>query len=133
MVISIPAIESGFNPKAKSSAGAVGLWQLMPETARDMGLIVNGDVDERYDWQKSTVAAVKYLKWLADTKFNGDYELAILAYNGGVGRVLTAIKKEQSTNAWDLSAGTVLPKETREYLPKVVTYIHLFNYYDTEG
>lgn len=119
----VAGIESSFNPKAISNAGAIGMWQFMEETAFDMGL----SSDERKDWKKSTEAAIKYLKWLS-YKFNGDYELALLAYNGGIGRVEKAIKKHNTIDPWILIEKKALPKETMEYLPKFITYVYYYNY-----
>ena len=84
--------ESRFNPTAKSHAGAVGLMQLMPGTARDMGLIVNENTDERYNVEKNIEAGVKYiatyiLPQLKKRNLDGDIELVIAAYNAGAGRV----------------------------------------------
>lgn len=84
--------ESRFNPTAKSHVGAVGLMQLMPGTARDMGLIVNENTDERYNVEKNIEAGVKYiatyiLPQLKKRNLDGDIELVIAAYNAGAGRV----------------------------------------------
>lgn len=119
----VAAIESAFNPKAISSAGALGMWQFMEETAKDMGL----DSKDRKDWKKSTKAAILYLKWLANS-FDGDYELAILAYNGGIGNIKKTINKYQNSDPWFLISKKDLPEETREYLPKFITYVYYYHY-----
>ena len=128
----LPAIESSFNPYAVSHAGAEGMWQFMSGTAKDMGLIKNG-IDKRKNWKASTIAAAKYLKWLAEEEFDGDYELAILAYNAGVGKVKNAIKKFKTRDPWKLIQYSYFSKESRDYLPKFVTYVHLFYYFERSG
>ena len=127
----IAAIESGYNKKAKSHAGAVGMWQIMKPTARDMGLKISSNKDERKNWKKSTVAATKYIKHLAVDFFEGDYELAILAYNAGVGNVKKSIKRMGSDNAWYLIKNDPnLKLESKEYLIKFIIYAYYFEYLD---
>ncbi len=127
----IAAIESGYNKKAKSHAGAVGMWQIMKPTARDMGLKISSNEDERKNWKKSTVAATKYIKHLAVDFFEGDYELAILAYNAGVGNVKKSIKRMNSDNAWYLIKNDPnLKLESKEYLIKFIIYAYYFEYLD---
>jgi membrane-bound lytic murein transglycosylase D len=104
-------VESGFNVHAKSVSAAVGPWQFLRSTGQLFGLTVNQWVDERRDPEKSTVAAARYLKHLY-TIF-GDWPLALASYNAGEGTVLRAIKKQGTTNYWDLR----LPKQTEEYVP----------------
>nr|WP_306309413.1 lytic transglycosylase domain-containing protein [Vibrio sp. D431a] len=128
-VVIVAAIESSFVADAKSRAGAVGMWQFMPATARDVGLEVNKRTDERLDWKKSTEAAAKYLKWLAD-QFGGDYETAILAYNYGIGNVKRISNQIKSREAFKIIDSGKLPKESEEYLLKFLTYLHYFNYLD---
>ena len=106
-------VESGGNPGAISRAGAGGLWQLMPKTARLLGLKVGRYVDERFDVEKSTRAAVKYLKKLY--QMFGSWDLAIAAYNAGPGSVLERLKKLGRERFWDL---TNLPEETLNYVPR---------------
>lgn len=127
----LAAIESGFNKKAKSHAGAVGMWQIMKPTAKDMGLKVTNYKDDRKNWKKSTVAAAKYIKHLADDFFEGDYELAVLAYNAGVGNVKKSIKRMGSDNAWYLIKNDPnLKRESKEYLVKFIIYAYYFDYLD---
>lgn len=127
----LAAIESGFNKKAKSHAGAVGMWQIMKPTAKDMGLKVTNYRDDRKNWKKSTVAAAKYIKHLADDFFEGDYELAVLAYNAGVGNVKKSIKRMGSDNAWYLIKNDPnLKRESKEYLVKFIIYAYYFDYLD---
>jgi membrane-bound lytic murein transglycosylase D len=112
-------IESGHNPTIVSSAGAAGLWQFVPESARMYGLTVDRWVDERLDPERSTEAAVRYLSDLR-TRF-GSWELAMAAYNMGHGGLLRAVRKFNSNDFWALSryeAG--LPWETTLYVPKIL-------------
>jgi membrane-bound lytic murein transglycosylase D len=121
-LIYLAMAESGLNPEAHSVADAVGIWQLVPDTARRFGLTVNETVDERRDLEKSTTAALSYLSYLYN-RF-GSWYLAAAAYNAGenrVSRIMTeATGAETGTDAdyyrvWDL-----LPGETRDYVPAMV-------------
>ncbi len=105
-------VESGFNVHAKSYASAVGPWQFMLGTGKMFGLNVNQWVDERRDPEKSTVAAARYLKHLYG--IFGDWPLALASYNAGEGTVLRAVKRQGTTNYWELK----LPQQTEEYVPK---------------
>lgn len=127
----LAAVESSFNAKAISSAKAKGMWQFMKSTGNDMGLnIVNG-VDERHDWKKSTDAAMRYIKILAEDNFKGNYELAVLSYNAGVGKVKKAIAKHQTADVWILIQDKELFRtESREYLLRFIAYINYFRYLD---
>jgi membrane-bound lytic murein transglycosylase D len=116
----IPIIESGFKTNALSKASAKGPWQFMVPTARDHGLKTDWFIDERSDFEKSTVAAAKYLKMLSKM-FDGDWHLVLAAYNGGQGRVQRAMNRSGIDNFWDLSeTQRFLPKETREYVPLIL-------------
>ena len=81
----LPVIESAINPNAVSRAGAVGLWQFMPATAKGLGMEINSLVDERRDPRISSRNAARYLKQLHD--IYNDWSLAIAAYNCGPGNV----------------------------------------------
>lgn len=130
----LAAIESGFQEEAVSGAGAVGMWQFREGTAKDLGLIVNEKVDERLDWKKSTKAAVKYLNWMSENYFDGDFEMALISYNAGVGRVSRLLKKENIRDPWILiSVKDLLPKESREFLPKFITYMNYFHYLENKN
>lgn len=83
----IPFVESHNRANARSGLGPAGLWQFTAQTARNHGLKVNGKVDERMDAERSTRAAVKYLKYL-HRKFKGDWEHVLMAFNAGEGRFL---------------------------------------------
>lgn len=112
-------IESGHNPTIVSPAGAAGLWQFIPESARMYGLTVDRWVDERLDPERSTEAAVRYLTDLR-TRF-GSWELAMAAYNMGHGGLLRVVRKYNTNDFWALSryeAG--LPWETTLYVPKIL-------------
>ncbi len=112
----LAVIESDLKTSATSRVGAAGPWQFMAETARDLGLKVGRKVDERRDFNKSTVAAAKYLKDLYNT-YN-DWLLVIAAYNCGGGLVNSAIRKSGSSNFWDLQY--YLPTESRSHVKKFI-------------
>ena len=111
-------IESGFNPRALSHAGAKGIWQFMPETARRFGLKVTDTLDERTDPIKSTKAAARYLTTLY--RQFGNWPLAVAAYNCGEGRVARAMKKHRANTFWELVQKKALPGETQRYVPSII-------------
>lgn len=111
----IPIIESEFNPYDKSKKGAVGLWQLMPQTARELGVKIKSGYDGRRNTVASTKAALAYFKDLGKY-FNGDWYLAIAAYNCGQGKVDRVKKRAGSDNFWKLP----LPAETKYYVPRLL-------------
>ncbi len=112
----LAVIESNLSSRATSWVGAGGPWQFMPYTARDYGLIVNNQLDERRDYYKSTHAAARYLLTLYGQM--KDWLLVIAAYNGGPGRVYSAIKKSGSRNFWSLQY--YLPTESRNHVKKFI-------------
>jgi len=116
----VSMIESGFNYNARSRAGAVGLWQFIPSTAKIFGLRIDEWVDERKDPYKATVAAAEYFTSLKK-KF-GNWELALAGYNSGDLTVKAAIEKYNSKDFWYLSRHT-FPKQTREYVPQILAVI----------
>ena len=96
----LAVIESSLNPRAISPMKAVGLWQFMPDTGKQIGLEITSEVDERYHVEKSTVAACKYLKD-AYRKYNS-WSAAAMSYNGGQGRITSELRDQQADNALDL-------------------------------
>ena len=120
-LVYLSLIESGFNPHAYSPAGACGPWQLMKGTAQRYGLRVDKWIDERRDPEKSTQAAVKYLKDLH--AMFGDWYLALTAYNAGEGKVAAAIHRYNSTDLWYLREKTYLKQESCDFVPKLLAAI----------
>ena len=118
----LAVIESKLKTTALSKVGARGMWQLMPGTARALGLKVNGKVDERIYFYKSTVAAAEYLQDLY-AMFD-DWLLTVAAYNSGPGHVLNAIKKTGSRNFWVIQYH--LPQETRFHVKKFIATHYYF-------
>jgi membrane-bound lytic murein transglycosylase D len=118
-LIFVAMVESGFDPSARSSAGAAGMWQFVRGTGSDFGLDVDHWVDLRLDPERSTEAAGRYLGQLHG-RF-GTWELAFAAYNMGYGALLRAIRKYNTNDYWELShleAG--LPFETSVYVAKIL-------------
>ncbi|MGR6738465.1 transglycosylase SLT domain-containing protein [Pseudomonas chlororaphis] len=115
----LPVIESAYNPMAYSRADAVGLWQFIPSTGRSFNLRQTRFYDGRRDITASTTAAMDYLTRLHDM-FNGDWLLALAAYNAGEGTVSRAIERNEKlglpTDYWNLP----LPSETQAYVPKLL-------------
>jgi membrane-bound lytic murein transglycosylase D len=111
----LPVIESAYLTKLTSRVGAHGIWQFMPETAREYGLRVDWWVDERADPERSTRAAAKYLKDLH--RMFDDWSLALAAYNCGPGRVKRTLQDAGASSFWELLEQGLLPKETRGYVP----------------
>ena len=123
-------IESGFNVRAYSWAHAAGPWQFIESTGRLYGLKNDWWQDGRLDLEKSTRAAAKHLKYLYD-RFDGDWYLAVAAYNAGGGKIRQAIKECDSRDFWTLTEGKVLREETRNYLPKLLAALNIVK--DLEG
>jgi membrane-bound lytic murein transglycosylase D len=116
----LPFVESAFNPEAKSKAKAMGIWQFMPRTGQDFKLTQNVFRDERRDVLQSTNAALDYLQRLH--KQFGDWQLALAAYNWGEGNVARAIKRNQAQRKPTDYQSLTMPRETREYVPKLMAY-----------
>lgn len=115
-------VESKLSSKASSAAGAKGLWQFMPQTAKELGLKTGGSTDERLHPYKSTVAAARYLKAL-HRQF-GDWLLVLAAYNSGPGVVMKAMKQSGSKNFWTLQR--FLPAETRGHVKRFIGVHYYF-------
>ncbi|TPG87833.1 lytic transglycosylase [Pseudomonas caspiana] len=115
----LPMVESAYNPVALSPASAAGLWQFMPATGRNFNLRQTRFYDGRRDITDSTTAALDYLSYLHQM-FNGDWLLALAAYNSGEGTVTRAIARNARlglpTDYWSLP----LPQETRDYVPRLL-------------
>ena len=121
----IVLVESALSGGSTSPAGAVGLWQFTPATAKDYGLKVGGGLDERLDAAKSTRAACKYIRDLIlDFGAGSSVMLALAAYNLGPSRVKAAVRKVndpiKQRSFWYLYRVRAVPPETREYVPKVI-------------
>lgn len=112
----LAVVESDLKRTAVSRVGAAGPWQLMPATARELGLKVSKKNDERKQYAKSTTAAAKYLRDLY--REYGDWLLVIAAYNAGPGTINKAIRKAGSRNFWKLQA--FLPAETRGHVKRFI-------------
>jgi len=120
----LPVVESAFQPFAYSHGRAAGIWQFIPGTARRFGLKIDWWYDGRRDIKASTTAALNYLEAL-NKRFDGDWLLALAAYNSGEGTVSKAIRKNKKrgkgTTFWDLK----LPRETEGYVPKLLAIASL--------
>ncbi len=118
-LVYLAMIESGFSPRARSSANAVGPWQFISGTGKRYSLRIDSWIDERRDPIKSTVAAAMYLKELYSL-FNKDWYLAAAGYNAGENKILRAIDMYNSRDFWQLSQGSYLKRETKDYVPKLL-------------
>lgn len=127
----LPVIESAINPNAISRAGAAGLWQFMPATAKGLGMEVNSLVDERRDVRLSSRNAARYLKQLYE--IYNDWSLAIAAYNCGPGNVNKALRRagEGKKDFWEIY-DYLLP-ETRGYVPVFIAANYVMNYFGKHG
>lgn len=118
-LVLLPIVESGYNPFSISSVGASGIWQLMPDTATGFGVKQDFWFDGRRDVISSTRAALTYLSYLQNF-FEGNWLLAIAAYNTGEGNVLAAIKRNiregKNTDFWSLPVA----QQTRDYVPSIL-------------
>jgi len=118
-LVYVAMIESGFQVHAQSWANAVGPWQFISETGRRYSLRIDQWVDERKDPVKATTAAALYLKELYGI-FNGDWYLAAAGYNAGENKILRAISMYNTSDFWEISRGSYLKRETKEYVPKLL-------------
>jgi peptidoglycan lytic transglycosylase D len=115
-------VESAWSPVARSWAAAVGLWQFIPDTGSRYGLRQDYYVDERSSFEKATRASARYLKWLAD-RYDGNWELAMAAYNSGEGRIDSAIARSGYADFWEIYTRGLIPQETRNYVPNILAVI----------
>lgn len=113
-------VESAWRVRAMSWASASGLWQFIPGTGSRFGLRQTAWVDERNSYEKATRASAKYLKFLAN-RYNGNWELAMAAYNTGEGNIDRAIARAGSSNFWTIYPYIV--QETRNYVPNILATI----------
>lgn len=124
----LAVVESGLNPQARSSSGAVGLWQFLYNTCSLVDLQVSSYIDERKDVYLSTDAACRYLKYLYSIYH--DWNLAIASYNGGPGQIKNAIlQADGETDFWKIRKH--LSSETANYVPIFIAFNYLFS--DTVG
>jgi membrane-bound lytic murein transglycosylase D len=130
-LIFVAMIESGFRPSARSPARAVGMWQFMAGTGRDMGLVIDRHVDERRDPVKSTRAAARYLKKLY-LRYDS-WPLALAAYNAGPGTVDKEIVRLNSNSYWKLSEQEGIYEEARRYVPKIMAAAFILKHGDVFG
>lgn len=121
----LPAIESAYKPQAYSRARAAGLWQFIPSTGKIYGLRMNWWYDGRRDVLASTQAALDYLEKLRD-QFNGDWQLALAAYNCGEGKVQRLMNQNQRKGLpTDYLSLKKLPRETLHYVPKLMAMVNI--------
>ena len=113
-------VESAWKVRAVSWAAASGLWQFIPSTGRRYGLRQNAYIDERNSIEQATRASAKYLKFLAQ-RYNGNWELAMAAYNTGEGNIDRAISRAGSANFWMIYP--YIAQETRNYVPNILAVI----------
>jgi membrane-bound lytic murein transglycosylase D len=112
----LPALESGFQPRALSHKGAAGLWQLMRNTSAPYGLRTDHWLDERRDFWKATEASLS--KLAENYRRFGDWDLALAAYNCGAGRLSHIVRRNPGLDYWGLRARGVLPRETAAFVPQ---------------
>ena len=115
----LPIVESAYNPRARSRAGAVGLWQFMPFTGKQYGLKQDWWYEGRRDVIASTTAALDYLSHL-HSLFDNDWSLALAAYNAGENGIHRAIRKNQNQNKSTRYSDLRLKQETRNFVPKLI-------------
>ena len=130
-LIYLPIVESLYKVSAYSRAHAVGLWQLMETPARKLGLAINYWIDERRDAEKSTRAALKFLKDL-HTWFN-DWHLALAAYNRGQGGIGSDLKFSKAVDFNQLVEREALPRETENFVPKFMACVIIGESYHDYG
>jgi len=124
----LPIVESAYQAFAYSHGRASGMWQIIPSTGRFLGLKQNWWYDGRRDIIESTRAAINYLEQLSQ-EFDGDWELALAAYNAGPGKIRSAVRynryRDRPTDFWSL---TRIRKETQAYVPKMFALKEMFTH-----
>jgi len=122
-LVYLPIIESDFHVTAKSRSGAVGLWQFMLNSISGYGIKVNETIDERRDFIKSTRGALQKL----EDNYNvlGSWELALAAYNAGLGAVTRIIQRTKISDYWELSRRGEFKQETIHYVPKLIAAAYI--------
>ena len=119
----LPAIESGFRPKARGHFGDVGMWQLRSPTAKRFGLVVDEARDDRLDPYRSSQAAARYLRYLH--RRYGDWPFALAAYNAGEGRVDRARLRYPGASFWQLAGEGHLPTTSRHFVPRFFAMVRV--------
>ncbi|KKN38189.1 hypothetical protein LCGC14_0755850 [marine sediment metagenome] len=122
----LPIVESAFDPFAYSHGRAAGLWQFIPSTGKYFGLTQSWWHDDRRDVIAATDAALTYLERLTN-RFDGDYTLALAAYNSGGGTVSSAMRRNRNSNKPEDFWSLQLPRETRYYVPKLIALAKIFD------
>ena len=121
----ITCLETELNNKTISSAGATGIWQLMNDVRQEFGLRIDGQVDERYDINRASEAALKDLKRMY--KAYNNWEMTLAGYNCGAGRLGEAIKRAKSNDFSKVKK--FLPQQTQEYIPKFIAFTYIMKNY----
>ncbi|MBF9014442.1 MULTISPECIES: lytic transglycosylase domain-containing protein [unclassified Oceanispirochaeta] len=124
-ILYLPVIESAFRVDALSRSGAAGMWQFMMNSIEPYDISVNAWQDDRRDFWKSTEAALHKLNY--NYRKTGDWYLALAAYNCGLGKVTRTVASSGISDYWELSEKNLLPRETRNYIPKLAAVTILSN------
>ena len=119
----LPAVESGFDPRAHGPLDERGLWQLRAATARRFGLVVTWQRDDRLAAEPATRAALRYLRFL-HARY-GDWALALAAYNAGEGRVDRARARRPTATFWELVDAGLLSRGSRDYVPRFLAVVRM--------
>lgn len=122
-LIYLPVLESHYRVRAVSRSGATGLWQIMANTAAPLGLVTDRWVDERRDFWESTEGALRKLE--ENYEIFGDWDLALAAYNCGVGKLSRTIRSSGIRDFWQLREHGLLPPETAAYVPKFYALVSI--------
>lgn len=122
----VPAVESTFYNRAVSRSGAVGLWQFMQNTSVHFNLLIDNWIDERRDFWKASIAALKKLE--ENYEYFKDWYLALAAYNCGKGKLRRLISESGISDFWILREKGLLPVETADYVPKFLALAHICSY-----